>query len=119
MCVAAQIVTASPIITVTIPDTLKLGISGLAGSPANNVSSRQASMMIAPGAIFPWSISLGPCDAPSTPAKMLRSEATAIVIRPLSVWRTTTVTSAVSAVIEPNRTTRRANHPSLFIQSAI
>jgi hypothetical protein len=37
----------------------------------------------------------------------------------LSVWRTTTVTSAVSAVIEPNRTTRRANHPSLFIQSAI
>ena len=81
MCVAAQIVTASPIITVTTPDTLKLGISVLAGSPANIVSSGQASMMIASGAIFPWSISPGPCDAPSTPAKMLRSEATAIVMR--------------------------------------
>ena len=106
-CVGAQIVTASPIITVTIPDTLKLGISVLAGSAANIVSSGQASMMIALGAILPWSISPGPCDVPLIPAKMLRTEATAIEILPLNLQHTMIVTSAVSAMIEPNRTTRR------------
>jgi hypothetical protein len=100
-------VTASPIITATIPDTLKLGISVLAGSAANIVSSGQASMMIALGAILPWSISLGTCDAPLIHAKMLRAEATAIVILPLNLQHTRIVTSAVSAMIEAHRRSRR------------
>jgi hypothetical protein len=65
MCVVAQIMTASAIITVIIPGTLKLGISVLAGSSVNYVSSGQASMTIELGAILPWSFSPGPCDAPS------------------------------------------------------
>jgi hypothetical protein len=43
MRVAAQIVTASPEKTVTIPDTLKLGISVIAGSPP--VMSRKAKLL--------------------------------------------------------------------------
>lgn len=105
MRVAAQIVTASPEKTVTIPDTLKLGISVIAGSPLSNVREGQASMMIPLGAISPWSISPGPWDAPATPAKMPRIVATAIVILPLNLCRAIMVTSAVSAVIEPNWTT--------------
>jgi hypothetical protein len=41
------------VMIVNIPDTLKLGISVIAGSPANNVSSGQASMIIPLGAILP------------------------------------------------------------------
>jgi hypothetical protein len=63
-------------------------------------------MMIPLGAILPWSISPGAWDAPPTPAKIPRIEAAAIVILPLNLSRTMIVTSAVSAMIEPNRTTR-------------
>ena len=107
MQVATQIVTASPEKTVTIPDTRKLGINVIAGAPPSNVREGQASMMISLGAISPWSISPGPWDAPPIPAKMPRIETTAIVILPLNVRRTMIVTSAVNAMIEPNKTTRR------------
>ncbi len=117
MRVAAQIVTASPKMTVTIPDTLKLGISVIAGSPPNDVSSGQASMIIPLGAILPWSISPGPWDAPPTPAKMPRIEATAIMTLPLNLLRTMMVTSAVSAMIEPKRPTRRVQS-SKFVHPA-
>jgi hypothetical protein len=65
MCIPSQIVTAGPIIIVTIPSTLKPGISVLEGSPAIIVSSGQASVTTALGPILPWSFSPGPCDAPS------------------------------------------------------
>ncbi|HJR48907.1 MAG TPA: hypothetical protein VJ799_12190 [Nitrososphaeraceae archaeon] len=108
--------TASPKMTATIPDTLKLGISVIAGSPANNVRAGQASMIIPVGAILPWSISPGPWDAPATPAKMPRIEATAIVTLPLTLRLTMMVTSAVSAMIEPSRTIRRVQSSSFIIQ---
>ena len=122
MRVATQIVTATPVMIVNIPDKLKLGISVRAGSPANNVSSGQASMIIPLGAILPWSISPGPWDAPPTPAKIPRIEATAIVIFPLNLCRITMVTNAVRAMIEPNRRTRRVQlsklvHPAQFTYS--
>ena len=122
MRVAAQIVTASPKMTVTIPDTLKLGISVIAGSPANNVRAGQASMIIPLGATLPWIISPGPWDAPPTPAKMPRIEATAIVIHPLNLRRVMLVTNAVRAMIKPNSRTRRVQsskflHPAQFIYS--
>jgi hypothetical protein len=63
-------VIVSPKMTVTIPDTRKLGISVIAGSPPNDVRDDQASMMVPLGAILPWSISPGPWDAPPTPGKM-------------------------------------------------
>jgi hypothetical protein len=116
MRVAAQIVTASPKMTATIPDTLKLGISVIAGTPANNVRAGQASMIIPVGAILPWSISPGPCDAPATPAKMPRIEATAIVTLPLSLRLTIIVTSAVNAMIEHSRTTRGVQSSTFIIQ---
>ena len=122
MRVAAQIVTASPKMTVTIPDTLNLGISGIAGSPANNVRAGQSSMIIPLGATLPWIISPGPWDTPPAPAKMPRIEATAIVIHPLNLRRVMLVTNAVRAMIEPNRRTRRVQsskflHPAQFIYS--
>src|SRR5215211_149864 len=124
MRVAAQIVTAAPVMTVTIPETLKLGISVIAGSPLNDVSAGQASIMIPLGAILPWSISPGPWEAPPIPAKMPRIVATAIVILPLNLRRTMMVTSAVSAMIEPNRTTRSVQsskfvHPASLLDSDI
>ena len=60
MPLATKIVTVTPVVTVNIPDMLKLGINVIAGSPANNVRAGQASMMIPSGAILPWSISPGP-----------------------------------------------------------
>ncbi len=107
MRVAAQIVTAIPVMAVTIPDTLKLGISVMAGSQANDVSSGQACMIIPLVAILPCRISPDPWDAPPTPAKMATMEATAIAILPLNMCRTMMVTCAVSAMMEPNKTTRR------------
>ena len=116
MRIAVQVVTAAPVMAVNIPDTLKLGISVIAGSPANNVRAGQASMIIPLGAMLPCSISPGPWDAPLTPAKMPRIEATAIVTLPLNLCRSTMITSVVSAMIEPNKITRRVqSSKSLFI----
>jgi hypothetical protein len=71
---------------------------------------------------LPWIISPGPWDAPPTPAKMPRIEATAIVIHPLNLRRVMLVTNAVRAMIETNRRTRRVQsskllHPAQFIYS--
>ena len=53
MRVAAQIVTAIPVMAVNTPDTLNLGISVIAASPAKDVSSGQACMIIPLETIFP------------------------------------------------------------------
>jgi hypothetical protein len=103
--------------TVAIPDTLKLGISVIAGSPPNDVSSGQASMII-PLELYCLEVfQPGPWDAPPTPAKMPMIEATAIVILPLSLHRTMMVTSAVSAMIEPNRRRRRGQSSKGLLSS--
>ena len=115
MRVAAQIVTATPVMTVTIPVTLKLGINLISGSPPNDVSSGQASMRIPLGAILPCSISLAPWDAPPIPAKRPRIEAKASVTLPLNLRLTMMVTSAVSAMIEPNKTTRRIQSSNFVV----
>jgi hypothetical protein len=105
--------------TVTIPVTPKLGISVIAGSPPNDVSSGQASMMFPFGALSPWSISPGPWDAPVTPAKMPRIEAAAIVMLPLNLCRIVMITSAVSAMIEPDRATRRVQSSKLVHTASV
>jgi hypothetical protein len=63
--------------------------------------------MITLGSILPWIISLGPYDAPLITAKMLRTEATAVVILSLDLQSTMIVTSAVNAMIEAYRRSRR------------